>query len=77
MVGKVEVSKNILDSMEKKSMNIKINLRKAQSRQKSYADRKRSDRFSKVGDYVWLRVRSWKSNLFAGKYSKLSPRYCG
>jgi len=50
MVGKVEVSKNILDSMEKKSKNIKINLRKAQSKQNSYDDRKRSDRFSKVGD---------------------------
>jgi len=50
MVGKVEVTKNILDSMEKKSKNIKINLRKAQSKQNSYDDRKRSDRFSKVGD---------------------------
>ena len=30
-----------------------------------------------VGDQVWLRVRPRKSTLSTGKYSKLSPRYCG
>jgi hypothetical protein len=76
-VGRVEISKEMLDNMEDQSKKIKINLRKAQSRQKSYADRARSSRSFEVGDRVWLRVRPRKSTLSTGKYSKLSPRYCG
>ena len=76
-VGKVEMSKQMLDAMEEQSKKIKLNLRKAQSRQKSYADRARSDRSFEEGDMVWLRVRPKKSSLSTGRFSKLSPRYCG
>ena len=76
-VGKVDISKEMLDCMEDQSKKIKANLRKAQSRQKSYADRARNDQSFDVGDRVWLRVRLRKSTLSTGKYSKLSPRYCG
>ena len=76
-IGKVEISKQMLKSMEEQTKIIKENLRKAQSRQKSYADSKRSDREFFVGDKVWLRVRPKKSTLTTGVYKKLSPRYCG
>ena len=49
-VGRVDISKEMLDNMEDQSKRIKINLRKAQSRQKSYADRARSSRSFEVGD---------------------------
>ena len=30
-----------------------------------------------IGDHVYLRVRTRKSSLNLGSFSKLSPRYCG
>ena len=53
------------------------NLKAAQDRQKSYADKHRVHREFSVGDHVYLRVRERKSSLKLGSCTKLSPRYCG
>uniref|UniRef100_A0A6N2LYN7 Reverse transcriptase n=1 Tax=Salix viminalis TaxID=40686 RepID=A0A6N2LYN7_SALVM len=52
-------------------------LKTAQSRQKSYADRRRRDLEFEIGDYVFLRVSPMKGVLRFGKKRKLSPRYIG
>ncbi|XP_073149378.1 uncharacterized protein [Henckelia pumila] len=49
----------------------------AQSRQKSYADRRRRELEFQVGDHVFLKVSPWKGVLRFGKKGKLSPRYIG
>ena len=46
----------------------------AQSRQKSYADRRRRDLEFQVGDYVFLKVSPWNG---VGKKGKLNPRFIG
>lgn len=62
--SKIEISRN----------RLKI----AQSRQKSYADkRRRKLEFIVAGDHVFLKVSSIKHVIRFGKKDKLSPRYIG
>ncbi|XP_016451076.2 uncharacterized protein LOC107775809 [Nicotiana tabacum] len=49
----------------------------AQSRQKSYADKRRRDLAFTIGDKVLLRVFPMKGMMRFGKRSKLSPRFIG
>ena len=63
--------------MEKKVVKIRQNLKAAQDRHKSYADKHRGDKEFSVGDHVYLRARAKKSSLKLGICAKLSPRYCG
>ncbi|KAJ9562471.1 hypothetical protein OSB04_007631 [Centaurea solstitialis] len=56
---------------------IRERLRTAQSRQKSYADRRRSDLEFQVGDRVLLKVSPWKGVIRFRKRGKLGPRYIG
>ena len=63
--------------MEQQVTRIKQNLKVAQNRKKSYADRKRTPREFQAGDHVYLRVRLKKSSLKMGACAKLAPPYCG
>jgi hypothetical protein len=45
--------------------------------EKRYADKHRNHREFKVGDHVFLKVKSRKSSLKLGNCSKLATRYCG
>ena len=49
----------------------------AQSRQKSYADRRRKPLEFQVGDYVFLKVKPFSGIVRFGKKGKLAPRYIG
>ncbi|KAL5542425.1 hypothetical protein UlMin_010135 [Ulmus minor] len=52
-------------------------MKTAQSRQKSYADRRRRPLEFQVGDLVFLKVAPMKGVMRFGKKGKLSPRYIG
>ncbi|XP_048440603.1 uncharacterized protein LOC108868533 [Pyrus x bretschneideri] len=54
---------------------IKFNLKAAQDRQKSLADKHATDRVYKVGDWVFLKLSPRKGVVQFGKKGKLSPRY--
>ena len=56
---------------------IQTNLKIAQSRQKSYADKRSSPLVFEVGDHVYLRVSPWKGVQRFGVRGKLAPRYIG
>ena len=56
---------------------IRERLRTAQSRQKSYADRRRRPLEFQEGDYVFLKVSPKKGVFRFGKKGKLAPRYIG
>ena len=66
----------IRDSNEKVAV-IRDRLRAAQSRQKSYADRRRRPLEFAVGDFVLLRVSPRKGTMRFGVSGKLAPRYIG
>jgi hypothetical protein len=52
-------------------------LKKAQARQKSYADKRRQPLYFLVGDYVYLKVSPMKGVSRFGVKGKLAPRYIG
>jgi hypothetical protein len=56
---------------------IQANLKTAQSRQKSYADKRRKPLQFQVGDFVYLRVSPTKGVQRFGIKGKLAPRYVG
>jgi hypothetical protein len=56
---------------------IQANLKTAQSRQKSYADRRRKPLQFQLGDFVYLRVSPTKGVQRFGIKGKLAPRYIG
>jgi hypothetical protein len=54
LVEKIILRPDMLKEMEQKVVQIKQNMKIAQDRQKSYADRKMTPREFKVGDNVYL-----------------------
>src|SRR5688572_18784776 len=56
---------------------IQANLKAAQSRQKSYSDRRRRPLQFDIGDHVYLRVSPTKGVQRFGVKGKLAPRYIG
>ena len=56
---------------------VRSRLQPAQSWQKSYADKRRSDLEFQVGDMALLKVSPWKGVIRFRKRGKLGPRYIG
>ena len=56
---------------------IQQHIEAAQSRQKSYADKRRRPIEFKVGDYIYLKVSPMKKVQQFGVKRKLAPRYVG
>jgi hypothetical protein len=76
-VDKEMVGPELLKEMEEKMLKIKNNLKVAQDRHKSYADKNKNQREFKVGDHVFLNVKVNRSSSKLGKCSKLVAIYCG
>jgi hypothetical protein len=71
------VGPDFLREVEEKMIKINKNLKAAQDRKKIYVDKGRTHREFKVGDHVFLKVKSNRSSLKLGNCSKLAARYCG
>jgi hypothetical protein len=67
----------MVEEIEEKVQRIIHNLKKAQARQKSYADKRRIPLYFLVGDYVYLKVSPMKGVSHFGVKGKLAPRYIG
>ena len=64
----------ILKEVEKHVQMVRENMKMAQSRQKSYVDKRRDLTFE-IGDFVYLKISSMRGHRrFKGK---LAPRYIG
>ena len=68
---------DLVSEAEEQVRVIQINLKAAQSRQKSYADKKCQSVSFQVGDHVYLRVSPMKGVQRFGVKGKLAPRYVG
>ena len=66
---------DLVTEAEEKVKVIQTNLKVAQSRQKSYADKRRDPLQFKVGDFVYLRVSPARGVQRFGIKGKLAPRY--
>jgi hypothetical protein len=56
---------------------VRESLKVAQSRQKSYADKRRRDLSSEIGDFVYLKVSPMRGTGRFKVKGKLAPRYVG
>ena len=56
---------------------VQVNLKEAQDRHKSYAEKKRKDKYYQIGNHVYSKVKVKRSLLRLGRCSKLAPRFCG
>jgi hypothetical protein len=68
---------DMVKETEEKVQLIIHHLKKAQARQKSYADTHRIPLYFPVGDYVYLKVSPMKGVTRFGVKGKLAPRYIG
>ena len=68
---------DMVQEAEEQVRLIQENLKIAQSRQKSYADKRTDPLVFKVGDHVYLKVSPWKGVQRFGVKGKLAPRYIG
>lgn len=77
-IGEAQITGPILvQETSDKIAQIRDNLLKARSRQKSYADKRRKPLEFQIGDRVLLKVSPWKGVFRFGKKGKLAPRYVG
>ena len=64
----------VLQLAEKYVQTIRQNLKVAQSRQKSYANTRRSDLVFEIGDFIYLKVSPMRGVKRFYTKGKLSPR---
>ncbi|WVZ93396.1 hypothetical protein U9M48_039378 [Paspalum notatum var. saurae] len=74
---RVTFGPDIVTQAEEQVKFIHKNLKRAQSRQKSYSDRRRRPLVFEEGDHVYLRVSPMKGVHRFGVKGKLAPRYVG
>jgi hypothetical protein len=68
---------DMVKEAEEKVQKIIHNMKKAQARQKGYADKQRMPLYFHEGDYVYLKVSPMKGVSRFGVKGKLAPRYIG
>jgi hypothetical protein len=68
---------DMVKETEEKVQRIIQNLKEAQARQKSYADKRRKPLYFQVEDYVYLKVSPMKGVSCFEVKGKLAPRYIG
>ncbi|WVZ72599.1 hypothetical protein U9M48_021032 [Paspalum notatum var. saurae] len=74
---RVTFGPDLVTQAEEQVRFIQENLKRAQSRQKSYSDRRRRPLVFKEGDHVYLQVSPMKGVHRFGVKGKLAPRYVG
>jgi hypothetical protein len=67
----------VLRDVEKQVQMVRESLKIAQTRQKSYADKRRRDLSFKIGDFVYLEVSPMRGTRRFKVKGKLAPRYVG
>lgn len=68
---------DVVDETTEKIKIVRENMKKAQDRQKKYADQNRREVIFQVGDWVYLKVAAQKGRDRFGKVGKLATRYIG
>ncbi|WVZ80920.1 hypothetical protein U9M48_028354 [Paspalum notatum var. saurae] len=74
---RVTFGPDLVTQAEEQVKFIHTNLKRAQSRQKSYSDKRRRPLAFEEGDHVYLRVSPMKGVHRFGVKGKLAPRYVG
>ena len=71
------IGPEIVEETTKKIKFLRDKMRQAQDHQKNYADRRRKDLELQVGDFVYLKMITFKGRVRIFGRQKLNPRYFG
>ncbi|GKA16029.1 putative reverse transcriptase domain-containing protein [Tanacetum coccineum] len=71
------IGPELVQETTEKISRIKDRLKAVRDQQKSYVDKRRKPLEFSVGDYVLLKVSSWKGMVRLRKKGKLAPRFVG
>jgi len=71
------IGADIVDETTNKLKILKLKMKEAQDRQKSYADKRRKEIEYTVGDRVYLKMITFKGQVRTSRKEKLDPRYSG
>jgi hypothetical protein len=77
LADRTVVGPELLKEMEDQIIKIKQNLKASQDKQKIYVDKTRTHIQIKVGDHVFLKVKSNRSSLKLRSCAKLVAIFCG
>ena len=72
-----DIGPDVIEETAELVVKIRDRMKTAQSRQKSYADKRRRDLEFVVGDHVFVKIAPMKGVMRFGKKGKLSPRFIG
>ena len=72
-----DIGPDVIEETTELVVKIRDRMKTAQSRQKSYADKRRRDLEFAVGDHVFVKIAPMKGVMRFGKKGKLSPRFIG
>lgn len=76
--SKVAAVKNLLTERDQLMKKLRSNLEKARQRMKLQVDKHRTEKVLSVGDWVYVRLQSYRQTSVAPRRSpKLAPRYYG
>lgn len=68
---------NLIKEAKEQVHVVREKIKKTQSHQKSYADRRRHELMFEVGDHIYLKVSPMKGTHHFGMKGKLAPPYVG
>jgi hypothetical protein len=71
------IGTDLLKELEEKMEKIKHNLKTTSERRKRFVEKKKKFIDFKVGEHVFLKLKSKRSFLILGSFPKLAARYCG
>ena len=77
LMDRLMLGPDLLKDLEQLVTKVQENLKEAQDLQKSYADKKRKDKYYQISDHVYLKLKSKRSSLSLGRCRKLAPRFFG
>ena len=67
---------DLLKYLEQLVTKVQQNIKEAQDLQKSYANKKRKDKYYHIGEHVYLKLKVKRSSLSLGRCENLAPRFC-
>ena len=76
-VDQLMLGLDLLLDLDQLVTKVQGNLKEAQDHQKSYADKKRKDKYYQVREHVYLKVKAKWNSLSLGRCGKLAPRFFG